>query len=331
MERGKFFLMHVLGARTLVQPGRFLYPMEDEHMSAVNTKWRSAPLLKKPLVEEATLTHTRDLLVIEDVSPESLPVTTEVATNINPPEKHQQIGVDAGRKMLRGFLQGLEPPTGSRCAVLIVDMSLRTAEILKAAATDHLLSSTGLSTYYMGFAAGEEKLEWAIAHFETWATERFLVGSLPLPKSVSLPPAELPGDMVEAAPPQPSLNVLTWNTKVKFSGLATLKTPSALLQKYHDHQRFATEFQAILETARQELPLDMVADESSSNKGGHKRPVTFNTETGMVPPEKKKKEESGAATPASVKLEAEQYHMLTCFLVHVFWFVTMGAFQFVFF
>ncbi len=301
--------MPFVGARTLVQPGRFLFPMDDDQMNSITTKWRSAPLLKKPLVEEATLTLTRDLVTIEDINPDSLPASTELATNINPPEKHQQIGLDASRKMLRGFLQGLEPPTGSRCATLIVDMSLHAAEMLKAAAKDHLLSSTGMSTYYMGFAAGEEKLEWAVSHFETWATEGFLDGSLPLPKSVSLPPAEIPADMVETAPPQPALNLLTWNKSAKVSGLPTLKTPNALLQKYHDHPRFATEFQSILEAARQEMPLDMVADENS--KGGQKRAATFATEVGMQPPEKKAKE--AATQEGLVKLEAIQYHIF-CFL-----------------
>ena len=54
-----------------MQPGRFLYPMDEAASQAVCEKWRAAPLMKKPLVEESQLTLTRDLVVIEDVSPEA--------------------------------------------------------------------------------------------------------------------------------------------------------------------------------------------------------------------------------------------------------------------
>ncbi|CAJ1390130.1 unnamed protein product [Effrenium voratum] len=48
--------------RTLVQPGRFLVPMEEESYQKVMDIWRTAPLLRKPLAEESVLLATRDML-----------------------------------------------------------------------------------------------------------------------------------------------------------------------------------------------------------------------------------------------------------------------------
>lgn len=285
-----------------MQPGRFLLPMDEQMSQAVTEKWRAAPLMTKPLVEESQLTLTRDLLVIEDISPDSLPNTTYLETRVNPPEKHQQIGLDAARKILRGFLHGLEPPSAGRAAVLVVDLSIHTCEMLKASTLDHLLATSGMPTYYLGFAGGEDKVEWATQHFETW----MLDGSVPVPKSMVLPEANLPADMVEAAPPQPQMNVLTWCKTVKYQGLATLKVPPAILQKYHDHSRFGSEFQALLEQIRTDLPVDMAEEKSSSGSGGSstagvKRGLVPKTESGMAPPA------NPTAAELQQALKAEKY------------------------
>ena len=282
--------------RTLVQPGKILVPMDDKEAQALANQWRSAPLMKKPIVEEASLPLTRELILIEDLDPESLPSTTEVATHVNPPEKHQQIGLDASKKLLRGFLQGVESPTGNRCAVLVVDLSLHTCEVLKAACTDHLLNTEGLPVYFLGFAAGEEKLEWAKQHFEEWTAKKFLNGDLKIPKSCTLPPATLPPEMREAAPAQPQLNVLTWNQAVKYEGLPTLSTPAGVLTKYHDHDRFGSEFQAVLSDCKKNYPLDLPAESGSASK----RQSSHAPPQALLPPQKKHKPEE----PVATKMEA---------------------------
>ena len=186
--------------------------------------------------------------------------------------------------------------------MLLVDLSVHTCEMLKACTLDHLLSTSGMPTYYLGFAGGEDKVEWATQHFESWMTDGLLDGSVPLPKSMVLPAATLPPDLVEAAPPQPQLSVLTWCNSVKYQGLPTLKVPPAVLQKYHDHNRFGSEFQTKLEQIRSDLPVDMAAEKTSgsgncrSNAAGPKRGLQPKTESGMAMP----------AKPAA----AEQQHLL---------------------
>lgn len=305
-----------------MQPGKILLPMDDTASAAVVAKWRSGPLFRKPLCEEAELTPTRELLQVEDVSPEALPTSTNTDTYINPAEKHQQIGQDAGKKLLRGFLQGMESPSGGRCAVLIVDLSLHVCDGLKAATAEYLLSNSGLPTYFLGFAAGEEKLEWAEEHYTSWLSAGFLDGSLPVPKSVMLPPVELSSELVEAAPPQPQLNTLTWNKQVKYEGVPTLKMPPGVLTQYHDHARFGSEFKAMLEQARKDYPLDMPAPDGKDKDSLPKRtPLKLNkVESGLAPAAK-----NPAAEASGVKLEADRInttyvfkHCLAVVLLHIF-------------
>lgn len=273
--------------------------MDDVACQEVMTKWRSAALLRKPLVEEAALTPTRELLLVEDVSPDALPTTTYLETYVNPPEKHQQIGVDASKKLLRGFLQGLEPPSGARCAILIVDLSLHVCDCLKAATTDHILSSSGVPTYFLGYAAGEDKLEWAEEHYISWLAAGFLDGSVPVPKSATLPPAELSSEMVEAAPPQPHLNTLTWNKQVKYEGVPTLKMPASILTQYHDHSRFGSEFRAMLEQARKDYPLDKPAPDGKDKDGSSRRALKLSkAESGLAPAKKQAPEDIAAKDEA---------------------------------
>ena len=243
----------------------FFFSMDEEIFKNNSSVWRSIGLMRKPLVEDAALVPTKDLLVIEDLNPESLPPTTDITTNINPPEKHQQLGLDASRKYIRSLTQGLEA-TG-RSALVIIDLSMHTCEMTKAAVLES--GPAQLPLYYLGFAGDDEKLDWAKQHMEGWLAEQYLAGEVKLPGSCVLPPKTLPEGVVEAAPPQPQLTTLTWCNKVKFEGLATLRTPDSLLTKYWDHSRFGAEFQAFLENARQELPLDTKAEKETG--GGGKR------------------------------------------------------------
>ncbi|CAJ1385994.1 unnamed protein product [Effrenium voratum] len=254
--------------RTLVQPGRFLVPMEEESYQKVMDIWRTAPLLRKPLAEESVLLATRDMVTIEDIAENALPQTTDTSTHIKPAEKHQQIGVDAARKLLRGFVQGME--SSSRASILVVDLSLHSAELCKAALLEHACGQGQLQLpcYYIGFAADEEKLEWANHHMEEFLANSFLDQSLPLPKSASIPPAKLESGL-GAAPAASAAD-----------GLASLKTPDPLLIKY-DESPFRTEFYEILAAAREALPLDLPAEKGAAAQA--KRALKMTVEAAAAP------------------------------------------------
>lgn len=79
-------------------------------------------------------------------------------------------------------------------------------------------------------------------------------------------PLEAQEDSQQAMPPQPTLNILGWNNKVKCpAGLATLKTPDRALQTWHDHASYGQEFQDFLAKARKEHSLDVPATTEGGN------------------------------------------------------------------
>ena len=79
-------------------------------------------------------------------------------------------------------------------------------------------------------------------------------------------PLESQEDSQPAMPPQPPLNILAWNTKVKSdAGLPTLKTPDRVLQTWHDHSNYGQEFQEFLASCRKKNNLDMVGESTNAN------------------------------------------------------------------
>lgn len=231
--------------------------MEDDLALKTVNLWRSVPLFRKPLAEEAELVLTRNLAVIESMDVDAVPSTTDATTHINPPEKAQQIGCDAGRKILQGFTQGLQGPGGMRTALLIVDLSTHTCDVAKAAICEAFGGQLSMPLFYLGFSMDDCKKDWSQECLEDFLTSGFLRGEFPLPNSATLPPENIPAERMEAAPPQPALLTLTWCPKNKFEGLPSLKTPDALLKKWHDHQEHGAAFRAFLEKSRELFPLDL--------------------------------------------------------------------------
>ena len=246
-------------------PARFLVSMEDDEVATKTlTVWRSAPLFRKPLTEEAELVLTQNLLTIEDLDEEAVPSTTNPTTHVNPPEKAQQVGPDAARKVLRGVLQGLQSPSGMRTALLLVDLSLHTCDFTRAAMLESFGGQLNMPLYYCGFGQTELKRDWAKEYMTDFVTTGLLSGEFPLPASATLPPVAIPADQVEAMPPQPQLLLMAWS-QVKHEGLPSLRTPESVLKKWHDHPQFGEQFQSFLADLRKECPVDLPP---SSKKGG---------------------------------------------------------------
>lgn len=249
-------------------PGRVLVSMEDELANQAAALWRSAPLLRKPLAEEAELVLTQNLCVIEDMDTTAVPATTNAVTHINPPEKAQQLGPDACRKCLRGICQGLQNPSGQRTVLLLIDLSMHTCDFARAAVLESFSGQMQLPFYYLGFGTEDLKTEWAKDFMVDFVSTGFLRGEFSLPAAASLPPAAIPAEKVEAAPPQPQLLLMTWCQKAKYEGLPSIRTPDSVLKKWFDHQHFSGEFKKFLAEKRELYPLDLPLQSGSANKRG---------------------------------------------------------------
>ena len=109
---------------------------------------------------------------------------------------------------------------------------------------------------------------WGSFHLQNWLANGFLDESVPLPSGASLPPVDLPPDMVGAAPPKPDLTSLCYNAKVKTAeGLPSLRVPDKIMTAWHDHATFGGEFkQWLTECEANAIPINLKETESQNTK-----------------------------------------------------------------
>ena len=213
---------------------------------------------------------TKDMLQVEELGDESLPPGTDITCHVNPPEKAQQVGVSAGQSLLRGFFNFM-PDDGERRAQVIIDLTVHTTDITRAFIHERLAKSFGSPCYYLGFTANDDHQEWCRHILGEYMVEGLLEDRLKMPTGAVLPPSTMPADQLQAVPPPPALNLLTINNRVKIDQLPTLKCPDKILAAWHDHSRFGSEFRAFLESARNDLLLDVPAEKGDQESTTRKR------------------------------------------------------------
>ena len=90
-----------------MRQGRVVMPMSEQSQSSTWTFWRNAAILKQGLLEASDVTASKDLLVIEDMSEETLPPTTSLTHSIGVAERYHQLGANAFSAVLKGSLADL--------------------------------------------------------------------------------------------------------------------------------------------------------------------------------------------------------------------------------
>ena len=301
--------------RPLVQVARLCVSMDAEAHQNQMEVWRGASVLRKPLLDEAELLPTKEMLTIEDLSETALPSTTSDVTHPSQAEKAQQCGVSAARSILRSFLSREGSNSGQRMATLVVDLSPHTLDFARAVATER----GNNPIFYVGFCRPED-VDWSRAQMTEFLKDGFLDGSLKLPPSCSIPAAQPPEELQESASlPLPTLNSFVINKSVKIDGLPTLKTPDKLLTTWAEHPRFSTEFKEFLEEARLNKPLDVPASIGSEVKreGDRPNPVSKKPKTdatgNTLPPSKEPVTDAIqlGELPTPLTWEAEIYNKKT--------------------
>ena len=92
--------------------------------------------------------------------------------------------------------------------------------------------------------------EWATEHITDHVASRFMSETWPCP--VALPSKVAEDELL--LPPQPSLNVLSWNQKIKVGGLATLKTPEKVVRQWGNTEQFMTFWQEMKASGHLDAP-----------------------------------------------------------------------------
>lgn len=255
--------------RALMQPGVLLFAADSKEKNQQQwQRWRSAQVFQQAVITDVPMLATSAMLQIEDMNEDALPGSTDTTSQMSQAEKHQQIGVEAARKLCQGLLPN---DLQSRAAIVFVDTTPHTLDACKAVYQERASGSCVAPLYWHGFSESEMEKEWQTYHMLTWLSEGFLDGSLPLPRGApALMAKELPPEMAASLPPKPELTTLTWCQQKKVDGLPTIRCPDKVLQAWHDHARFGSEFQAWLTAKRADHYLD-VKEADAAEKDTKKR------------------------------------------------------------
>ena len=268
--------------RALMQPGVLLFAAENKEKSQQQwQRWRSAHVFQQCVITDVPMLPSSDMVQIEDMNEEALPGSTDTANQMSQAEKHQQIGMEAARKLCQGLL-----PTDlqSRAAIVFLDTTPHTLDTCKAIYHERASGSCVAPLYWHGFSESEMEREWQTHHMLTWLSEGFLNGSLPLPRGApALMAKELPPELAASLPPKPELTTLTWSQK-KVDGLPTIRCPDKLLQTWHDHGRFGTQFQEWLHIKRADNYLDVKEGDTSEKEKKRTGSVGGGSNTQPNPP-----------------------------------------------
>ena len=86
-------------------PLRVLVPADEDKAKHTLNIWKGASLLKTALTDPAEMLAAKDMVVMEDVDEDALPVTTTAHQNQSQTERHSQVGPDAASKLLASMLR----------------------------------------------------------------------------------------------------------------------------------------------------------------------------------------------------------------------------------
>ena len=169
--------------------------------------WKETPAIKDSMVDIGPQLRTKDMVTVASPSLTALPTTTDQDTHQSQAEKHNQIGVEASTRILNSFLTGLKP---GRRAVLVADLSMRTADMLKGF-LQVVHSSPGLPISYLGLCEDEEVREFAKQEALHFPSSKSCRGEWKAPPGTTIPPEELP-QQDEDVFNKPGLHVLQWTS-----------------------------------------------------------------------------------------------------------------------
>ena len=137
--------------------GKIALPVDDAPFQATWTYWKSSQAFRKGLLDAVQMPAARDLVYVEDIAEEALPATTSLTHGSSsncPAEKACQLGLDAHRGILRGFLQGLNTRSYEQ-PHLVVDLFGHVGEMAKACLHEKFNATLSGPVYYLGFHADQ--------------------------------------------------------------------------------------------------------------------------------------------------------------------------------
>ncbi len=172
----------------------------------------------------------------------ALPGTTEEHGHLCPSEKWAQLGESAIECIFSAALNGLS--SQERLVLVIADLNIREGNSLQAYIKKH--KSFAVPTYYFGISPDDVSREFVLEETLDTIAKGWLDNMLMVPGATP-PNKEPPSDLLEVAPAKPQLQLLVWGEKKPGQGLAQIRVPKEVAQKWSLHPQFRETFNAFLE------------------------------------------------------------------------------------
>ncbi|CAK0839764.1 unnamed protein product, partial [Prorocentrum cordatum] len=242
--------------RPLMIKGTLVFADDDSNRIKA---WKGIPAFKDPVIACGAQLRTKDMVTVEDTAMEALPATIETDTHASQGEKHHQLGVPAYHRVLNAMLSGL--PGDQRGATMVIDLSLHTADMLKAFIT--FSETFGQQVAYVGMCADEISVDFCKAEGTHYTKQRILAGDMKVPH-FNVPPAEVPSDSQSPEVAKPQLVAMRWT-----GDRPTIAEVD--LQKWSGYEVFAEQFSDMVATLEFETGFDLVKgkdkDKGETDKG----------------------------------------------------------------
>ena len=289
-------------SRPMQYPGKIALPMaldpEKQPQRYANGFWSTTPLWACGACQPAPMLRTRDMKQIDLISEDAAPTTTDMDTHANPAEKTFQLGGEVMHKFLHSILTGSKA-AGRRRSILVVDLFPHTTDVTRAF-VDLLPLLPNTSVFYRGMCASEDEKEWAQDAMQRYIRDAFLSGKISISGQTPMP-AEIPPEMLEAAPAKPALHALTW-VEQDDQRVMTVKVPDPVLQTWHDHNKFGDDFQKWLNCAETQQALTATAEDKSVDTAGTPKKRNLNPDSPSPQILKKQKSGVGEEVPQASQI-----------------------------
>lgn len=233
--------------------------------------WSRTALSTSGRTQEAEQVPNAKLKAPEDLSEVALPSTTnEAATNhVKGGKRYEQIGVDAGCKLLESLLETEDKLPDGFSGVMIIDLNMGVGDVFHAWL--QRVKATNYNLFYVGTSSNSMETEWINHVIAEQVTADVLAGNVSLP-GFQAKALEPPADLLAGAPALPALNLCTVKK-------LSLVVPEATVKAWVTHEKFGTEFQDKLKSIVEEFgqPEESLGQDQDSAATGEPSPKKAKT------------------------------------------------------
>ena len=174
----------------------------------VRNPWFASELRKTQRTPEVKQLLTKDMKEIESLAEDAPPLSVDDRDRISAANRYFQVGASACQSLLDSAVTGVNPEPSQ---IILVDLFSRTGDMLEAFGK----MRTGRSNiHYIGFCESAEEVAFLESMMTEQLAEQYESGS-PMPNGDRVA-QQMSVDLIEAAPPQPRLNICA--TKPLFIG-----------------------------------------------------------------------------------------------------------------